>query len=82
VAPRCLEETFAMWNQTGRLYYGAGLELLSQEYRADLSELMICPGLTKIERLRLSKELTDRYILQHTEEREAVAAQLRDDYEA
>jgi hypothetical protein len=43
---------------------------------------MICSGLTKIERLRLSKELTDRYMLQHTEEREAVAAQLRDDYEA
>jgi hypothetical protein len=77
-----LEETFAMWNQTGRLYYGAGLELLSQEYRADLLELMICPGLNKIERLRLSKALTDRYMLQRTEEREAVTAQLRDDYEA
>ena len=71
-----------MWNQTGQPYYGAGLELLSQEYRADLSELMIRTGLTKLERLRLSKELTDRYMLQRTEEREAVAAQLRDDYEA
>jgi hypothetical protein len=56
--------------------------VLSQEYRADLSELMIRTGLTRIERLRLSKELTDRYMLQRTEEREAVAAQLRDDYEA
>ena len=71
-----------MWNQRGRPYYGAGLESLSQEYRADLSELMLRTGLTKIERLRLSKELTDRYMLQRTEEREAVAAQLRDDYEA
>ena len=71
-----------MWNQTGRPHYGAGLELLSQEYRADLSELMLRIGLTKLERLRLSKEVTDRYMLQRTEEREAVAAQLRDDYEA
>ena len=43
---------------------------------------MLRTGLTKLELLRLSKELSDRYMLQRTEEREAVAAQLRDDYEA
>jgi hypothetical protein len=77
----CLEETLAMWNHTHRHTYGGGLELLRQEYMGALSELKTVPGYTDIERLRLRKVLTDEYKLQRSEERKAIASQVRDDHE-
>jgi hypothetical protein len=46
-----------------------------------LSELKTVPGYTDIERLRLRKALTDEYKLQRSEERKAIASQVRDDHE-
>jgi hypothetical protein len=68
-----------MCNQTARLDYGAGLELMRQEYMATLSELATAPGYTAIELLRLRKDLTDEYLLQRSQEHKSIASQMRDD---
>lgn len=57
----------------------AGVRLMRQEYRAALLEIEEDPAHTEIERLRLSKDLHDEYMLRRVQERHIINSHVAED---
>jgi hypothetical protein len=68
-----------MGNQSKRPNYSVGLEMLHQEYLAQLSELSSIPSLSEPQLREARKDLSDKHRLYSSQERQAIIAQSRSD---
>jgi hypothetical protein len=71
-----------MQNETNRAVLEAGMRLLAQEYQENIATAKARANLTAVEQLRLRSELAKEYQRNRAQERTAINAQLRHDYEA
>jgi hypothetical protein len=72
-------ENYLLDNPPKYSNYSAGLEVLGQQYLANLSELSLTPSLSEAQLGEASKDLSDKHSLSCSQERQALIAQSRSD---